>query len=106
MKPKDAFKEPGRSEEAVNLRYNNYVKRYNSTIKAIVRERKRFKRAPKYEIRPQTSSMPRFQNQLALSSKNMIEAAPSTFQMSPVGKFAKENRWYANYGFRFSFKYE
>ena len=58
MKPKDSFKEEGRSEDVVNLRYNYYVKRYNTTMKSLINERKKIlKRSQYIGFRPKTGNV-------------------------------------------------
>ncbi|CAI2360737.1 unnamed protein product [Moneuplotes crassus] len=56
IKTKDNFREEGRTEEVVNLRYNYYVKRYNVTIKSLLEERKKLVKRSQYNYdRPRTS---------------------------------------------------
>ena len=57
-KTKDSFKEPGRSDEIVSLRYNNFVNRYNSTLQNLTKKVKELsKRSIYYPIRPKTSNV-------------------------------------------------
>lgn len=59
IKSKESFKEEGRNEAVVNLRYNYYVKRYNTTVKSLMSEHKKIMRKSKYiDFRPQTTNSP------------------------------------------------